>query len=198
MEALAREDCERAVEYLVAALVAAKIRSAPGSRHAVLGSPGDAGLKSFPSRMVASVQAVSMSLGLSARTALRWAERRGRGCGSPVCATGSAPRWWNSDVYRARASTGPRGHPLWAASAAFSAAIGRGDDPRAQYLRRPPRLSQDHPDGEHPQPRCRRLRRRAAPPSRRRPGQLCRHDARDQVAHPNSERGLLEPKMADV
>jgi hypothetical protein len=30
-------------------------------------------------------------------------------------------------------------------------------------------VSQDHPDGEHPQPRYRRPRRRAAPPSRRRP-----------------------------
>jgi hypothetical protein len=42
MEALAREDREGGVEYLVAALVAAKIRSTPGTRHVVLGSPCDA------------------------------------------------------------------------------------------------------------------------------------------------------------
>jgi hypothetical protein len=39
MEALARKDCERAVEDLVTARVAAKLCSVPGSRHVVLGSP---------------------------------------------------------------------------------------------------------------------------------------------------------------
>src|SRR5262249_55921704 len=45
VEAPTREDRERAVEDLVAARVAAKIRSTPGSRHIVLRSPYDAGLQ---------------------------------------------------------------------------------------------------------------------------------------------------------
>jgi phosphosulfolactate synthase (CoM biosynthesis protein A) len=100
---------------------------------------------------------------------------------------------------RESGTVGPRGHPLWAASAAFSAAIGRGDDPRTQYLRRPPRRFPGPPptastlnhavdDHGHEQ---RRHRDGAL-------GQLCYHDAKHEDAHPHSQRGPWEQKMADV
>jgi hypothetical protein len=65
MEALAREDRERAVEDLVTARIGAKPCSVPGSRHVVLGSPWAARPQELSSGMVASVQAVPMRLRLS-------------------------------------------------------------------------------------------------------------------------------------